>query len=61
MLAAPPIDPERPVRLPGEEEHRRAAERRRIGIPEHRDTYEKLRGLAEEVGVPFTLKRMDEA
>ncbi len=56
VLSSPPIDPGRPVQLPGEAEQRRAEERRARGIPVDRDTYEKLQGLAAEVGVPFLLE-----
>jgi LDH2 family malate/lactate/ureidoglycolate dehydrogenase len=48
---APPIDPDRPVVLPGELEHRRMEERRRKGVPIDRKTVERLRELARELDV----------
>ncbi len=55
VKGAPPIDPARPVLLPGEVEFRRMNERRQAGIPVSRETVEGLRELAQEVGVTFTL------
>lgn len=55
VLGAAPIDPKRPVQLPGEAEQRCAARRRRHGIPVGKANFEKLEALAEEIGVPFTL------
>ena len=55
VKGAEPIDPERPVMLPGEVEFRRMAERERSGIPVARETVEQLRDLAAEIGVTFTL------
>ncbi len=49
--SAPPIDPDQPVVLPGESEHRRMEERRRKGIPVDRETVERLRGLARELEI----------
>jgi LDH2 family malate/lactate/ureidoglycolate dehydrogenase len=48
---APPIEPDQPVLLPGELEHRRMDERRREGIPIDRETVERLRGLARELEI----------
>lgn len=56
VMAAPPIDPGRPVQLPGEAEQRRAAERRRTGIPLHQDLFEALEQLAGTIHVPFLLE-----
>jgi LDH2 family malate/lactate/ureidoglycolate dehydrogenase len=56
VLAAPPIDPDHPVQLPGEAEQRRAEERGRSGIPVDRTTFDRLRELAAEVGAPFMLE-----
>ena len=56
VLAAPPIDPDRPVQLPGETEQRRARERLRRGIPVDRRTVVGLRELAAELGVPCSLE-----
>ncbi len=60
LVTAPPIDPARPVQLPGEAEQRRAGERRKIGIPVDRGTFDGLRELASEVGAPFTLEVVGE-
>ena len=56
VRAAPPIDPERPVQLPGEAEQLRARRRLLRGIPVDRDTVEGLRELASELGVRFSLE-----
>jgi len=55
VKGAEPIDPERPVMLPGEVEFRRMRERERSGIPVARETVDQLRDLAADIGVPFTL------
>ncbi|MCY3831502.1 MAG: Ldh family oxidoreductase [Chloroflexi bacterium] len=55
VKGAEPIDPERPVMLPGEVEFRRMEERAQSGIPVARETVDQLRGLAQEIGVAFTL------
>jgi len=55
VLAAPPIDDQRPVVLPGEVEQRRAEERRRDGIPIDSTTVEQLRSYAAEYGVACPL------
>lgn len=46
VKGAPPIDPARPVMLPGDLEHERALRRRREGIPVAQATLEALRPLA---------------
>ena len=51
IKAAPPIDPDRPVMLPGEVEFQRMAERQKTGIPVARETVTKLRPLAEGLGI----------
>ncbi len=56
VLAAPPIDPDRPVQLPGAAEQRRARERSRRGIPVDRKTVAGLRELAAELGVPWSFR-----
>ena len=56
VKSVPPLDPEHPVRLPGEAEQRRARERMETGIPIDRETGSGLRELAEELGVPFSLE-----
>jgi LDH2 family malate/lactate/ureidoglycolate dehydrogenase len=52
---APPIDPARPVLLPGELEHQRSGSRRSEGIPVARATAESVRDLAQELGVECPL------
>lgn len=46
MRAAPPLDPERPVVIPGEPEARIERARRSDGIPMSEDTFKLLDGLA---------------
>ena len=53
VLSAPPIDPARPVQLPGQAEQERARRRRQRGIPVDGATVSGLRELAAELGVPF--------
>jgi LDH2 family malate/lactate/ureidoglycolate dehydrogenase len=55
VRSAPAIDPEQPVRLPGELEHLRTIERRRDGIPISLETVAGLRALAGRVGVACPL------
>lgn len=55
IRTAPPIDPEKPVFLPGESEQSRAREREQNGIPVATETVEKLSALASKLGVPFNL------
>jgi len=56
VLAAPPIDPHRPVQLPGQAEQERARRRLEHGIPVDGATVTGLRALAGELGVPFALE-----
>ena len=56
VLAAPPIDPARPIRLPGQAEQERARRRLKHGVPMDPKTVVRLRALAEELGVPFSLE-----
>ena len=56
VLAAPPIDLGRPVQLPGQAEQERARDRLKRGIPMDPKTVVRLRELAAEVGVPFSLE-----
>jgi LDH2 family malate/lactate/ureidoglycolate dehydrogenase len=51
VLSAPPIDPARPVVLPGALENRRMEERRRKGIPVDRETAKKLCTLARQLEI----------
>ena len=53
VLSAPPIDPSRPVQLPGQAEQERARWRLERGIPVDGATVRGLRELAAELGVPF--------
>ena len=55
VKGAAPIDPERPVMLPGEIEFRRMAERGTSGIPVARETVEQLRELSADIGVACDL------
>jgi LDH2 family malate/lactate/ureidoglycolate dehydrogenase len=55
VKGAPPIDPERPVLLPGDLEHARSERRRREGVPVARASAAALRELAQELGVPCPL------
>jgi LDH2 family malate/lactate/ureidoglycolate dehydrogenase len=55
LHACAPVDPSRPVLVPGDPEHAAFAERRRDGIPLSRNVVEDLRAVARRSGVPFTL------
>jgi LDH2 family malate/lactate/ureidoglycolate dehydrogenase len=55
VKAAPRIDPEGEILLPGEAEYRRMQERLRNGIPVDAATVERLRPIADELHVPFPL------
>mgnify|MGYP005838865921 CR=1 FL=1 len=55
VKGAAPIDPARPVLLPGEAEFQRMAQREREGVPVSRETVAGLRELAQEVGIDFPL------
>ena len=55
VLAAPPIDPARPIRLPGQSEQENARERILNGIPVDRQTMKGLEELAIKLGLEFTL------
>jgi LDH2 family malate/lactate/ureidoglycolate dehydrogenase len=46
MRSAPPLDPSRPVVIPGEPEAQIEQARRAAGIPMSEDTFELLKGLA---------------
>jgi LDH2 family malate/lactate/ureidoglycolate dehydrogenase len=45
MRSAPPLDPKRPIMIPGEPEARIAKKREAEGIPMSEDTFELLKGL----------------
>jgi LDH2 family malate/lactate/ureidoglycolate dehydrogenase len=55
VQSAPPIDPDDPVRLPGELEFQRMADRREEGIPVAAETIEDLEPLATDLGIDFPL------
>ncbi len=57
VKSVPPIDGDRPVMLPGEAEQERARQRLQEGIPVDQQTVERLAGLAEELGISFTLNK----
>lgn len=59
VLSAPPIDPDRPIQLPGQAEQERAAQRISRGIPVDQTTFDGLRELASEIGAPFLLEPID--
>ena len=46
-----PVDPDRPVRLPGEQANRNIAEAEALGLPLAPDIREKLKGWAQRLGV----------
>lgn len=56
VKSAPPIDPDKPVMLPGERELRRKQERLESGIPLDRETVSNLQTLASELGIDFPLE-----
>ncbi len=55
VKSAPPIEPGQVVRVPGEVEYERMAERRKNGIPVSRETVVGLEQLAGDLGVDFPL------
>lgn len=59
VLAAPPIDPEQPVVLPGQIEQERARRRRADGIPVATRTVVGLQELTEALQVPSLTDRLD--
>jgi LDH2 family malate/lactate/ureidoglycolate dehydrogenase len=52
---ADPINPDKPVILPGEVEFKRMEARQVSGIPVSSETVENLKILADDVGIEFTL------
>lgn len=52
---ADPINPDKPVILPGEVEFKRMEARQASGIPVSSETVENLKILADDVGIEFTL------
>jgi LDH2 family malate/lactate/ureidoglycolate dehydrogenase len=59
LRATTPIDPSRPVLVPGDPEHAARSERDRAGIPLTRSVVEDIRAVAYESGAPFVLDRTD--
>jgi LDH2 family malate/lactate/ureidoglycolate dehydrogenase len=55
MHGTDPVDPRRPVLVPGDPERTTLAERRANGIPLTRSVVEDLREVARVSGVPFLL------
>jgi len=55
VKSATPINPGDEILLPGEAEFRRMRERREKGIPVSVETVGRIRGIAEELRVPFPL------
>ena len=60
VLSAPPIDTDQPVQLPGQAEQMRARTRLANGIPVDRGTVARLRDLATDLDVPFSLEAAGE-
>jgi len=58
VLSAPPLDPELPVQLPGQAEQTRALKRKIEGVPVDEQTVKGLEVLADELNLPFLLKRV---
>ena len=57
LRAAPPIDPARPVLVPGDPEHAARRDRLRTGIPMTETLFEEIRAVAEGAGAPFLLEQ----
>jgi LDH2 family malate/lactate/ureidoglycolate dehydrogenase len=55
LRATEPLDPGRPVMVPGDPERAAASERARSGIPMSRSVLEDIRAVARASGVPFEL------
>jgi L-lactate dehydrogenase len=53
-----PIDPARPVRLPGEQANRNVAEAVSRGVPVSNQTISSLRNWADRLGVSFSKRRV---
>ena len=56
MTGAAPVDPERPVLLPGDIERRVHEERSRTGVPLAANLVDQLRRIAADLDVPFHLE-----
>ena len=57
LRASPPIDPARPVLVPGDPEHAARRERLRTGIPMTETLMGEIRAVAEGSGAPFLLEQ----
>ena len=57
LRAAPPIDPARPVLVPGDPEHAARRERLRTGIPMTETLFEEIRAVAAGSNAPFLLEQ----
>ena len=55
LRAAPPVDPKRPVRIPGDLESRIYADRVRNGVPMPMGVVRQLANLSRELGIDFPL------
>ncbi|MGF0313389.1 Ldh family oxidoreductase [Rhodococcus sp. IEGM1428] len=56
LHATPPIDPERPVLIPGEPEEMSRRHRREYGIPLPADLVDEIEEICRRHGAPFTLR-----
>ena len=57
LRAMPPIDPARPVLVPGDPEHAARRERLRTGIPMTEALFEEIRAVAVGSSAPFLLEQ----
>ncbi len=57
LRATPPIDPARPVLVPGDPEHAARRERLRSGIPMTEALFEEIRAVAAGSNAPFLLEQ----
>ena len=57
LRASPPIDPARPVLVPGDPEHAARRERLSTGIPMTETLFEEIRAVAAGSGAPFLLEQ----
>ena len=57
LRAAPPIDPARPVLVPGDPEHAARRDRLRTGIPMTETLFEEIRAVAAGSSAPFLLEQ----
>ena len=57
LRATPPVDPARPVLVPGDPEHEARRERLRTGIPMTETLFEEIRAVAAGSNAPFLLEQ----